>query len=256
MSVLNLFSLPEKIALVTGCDKGIGKSFALALAEAGAHIIGVSRSLDPAGSDIQKKVEELGRKFYSFRADFSDRASVYAFLSKLKTDHPVIDILVNNAGTIMRNPAAEHSDEYWDQVISVNLNSQFVLAREIGKTMLQRGNGKIIFTCSMLSYQGGINVPGYTASKSAIAGLVKALANEWAGKGVNVNGIAPGYIATDNTEALRNDPVRSKSIMDRIPAGRWGNADDLKGAVVYLASPASDYVHGTIINVDGGWMAR
>jgi len=256
MSVLKLFSLPEKIALVTGCDKGIGKSFALALAEAGAHIIGVSRNLDPAGSDIQKKVEELGRKFYSFRADFSDRASVYAFLSKLKQDHPVIDILVNNAGTIMRNPAAEHSDEYWDQVISVNLNSQFVLAREIGKTMLQRGNGKIIFTCSMLSYQGGINVPGYTASKSAIAGLVKALANEWAGKGVNVNGIAPGYIATDNTEALRNDPVRSKSIMDRIPAGRWGNPDDLKGAIVYLASPASDYVHGTIINVDGGWMAR
>ena len=256
MSVLNLFSLPEKIALVTGCDKGIGKSFALALAEAGANIIGVSRSLDPAGSDIQKKVEALGRKFYSFRADFSDRASVYAFLSNLKNDHSVIDILVNNAGTIMRNPAAEHSDEFWDQVISVNLDSQFVLAREIGKTMLQRGNGKIIFTCSMLSYQGGINVPGYTASKSAIAGLVKALANEWAGKGVNVNGIAPGYIATDNTEALRNDPVRSKSIMDRIPAGRWGNPDDLKGAVVYLASAASDYVHGTIINVDGGWMAR
>ena len=256
MSVLNLFSLPEKIALVTGCDKGIGKSFALALAEAGAHIIGVSRSLDPAGSDIQKKVEELGRRFYSFRADFSDRASVYAFLSKLKNDHPVIDILVNNAGTIMRNPAAEHSDEYWDQVISVNLNSQFVLAREIGKTMLQRGNGKIIFTCSMLSYQGGINVPGYAASKSAVAGLVKALANEWASKGVNVNGIAPGYIATDNTEALRNDPVRSKTIMDRLPAGRWGNPDDLKGAVVYLASAASDYVHGTIINVDGGWMAR
>jgi 2-deoxy-D-gluconate 3-dehydrogenase len=197
---------PRKNCAGNRCDKGIGKSFALALAEAGAHIIGVSRNLDPAGSDIQKKVEELGRKFYSFRADFSDRASVYAFLSKLKADHPVVDILVNNAGTIMRNPAAEHSDENWDQVISVNLNTQFVLAREIGKLMLQRGYGKIIFTCSMLSYQGGINVPGYTASKSAVAGLVKALANEWAGRGVNVNGIAPGYIATDNTEALRKRP--------------------------------------------------
>lgn len=256
MSVFQFFDLSGKVALVTGCDKGIGKSFAIGLAEAGADIVGVSRSLAPNGSDIQNKVEAVGRKFKAYQADFSDRTSLYSFIKQLKADYSSIDILVNNAGTIMRQPAAEHSDEYWDKVISVNLDSQFVLAREIGKDMLQNGKGKIVFTCSMLSYQGGINVPGYTASKSAIAGLVKALANEWAGKGVNVNGIAPGYIATDNTEALRNDPVRSKSILERIPAGRWGNADDLKGAVIYLSSPASDYVHGTIINVDGGWMGR
>ena len=256
MSVLQLFNLEGKTALVTGADKGIGKSFAQALAEAGADIIGVSRNIKLNGSDVQKKVESLGRKFKAYQADFSDRDSLYGFIHQLQKDYPVIDILINNAGTIMRQPAAEHSDEYWDKVVSVNLNSQFILSRELGRNMLQHGKGKIVFTCSMLSYQGGINVPGYTASKSAIAGLVKALANEWAGKGVNVNGIAPGYIATDNTEALRNDPVRNKSILDRIPAARWGEADDLKGAVVYLSSPASDYVHGTIINVDGGWMGR
>jgi len=256
MSVLQLFSLKGKTALVSGADKGIGQALALALAQAGASVIGVSRSLRLTGSDIQQKVEAAGGKFTAYQADFSERDSLYRFISTLNKENPVIDILVNNAGTIMRQPAAEHSDEYWDKVISVNLDAQFILAREIGKTMLRRGNGKIVFTCSMLSYQGGINVPGYTASKSAIAGLVKALANEWAGKGVNVNGIAPGYIATDNTEALRNDPVRNKSILDRIPAARWGEAADLMGAIVYLTSPASDYVHGTIVNVDGGWMGR
>lgn len=256
MTALQIFDLTGKKALVTGCDKGIGKSMALGLAAAGADILGVSRSLPLRGSDTQNKVEALGRKFYAYQADFSDRNSLYTFIGQLVKDHSAPDILINNAGTIMRQPAAEHSDEYWDRVVSVNLDAPFILAREIGKIMLEKGKGKIIFTCSMLSYQGGINVPGYTASKSAVAGLVKALANEWAGKGVNVNGIAPGYIATDNTEALRNDPVRSKSIMERIPAGRWGDADDLKGAVIYLASAASDYVHGTIINVDGGWMGR
>jgi 2-dehydro-3-deoxy-D-gluconate 5-dehydrogenase len=255
MNSLNLFTLDGKKALVTGCDKGIGKSMALALAEAGADIIGVSRSLTP-GSGIQKEVESLGKSFTPFQADFSDRSSLYNFLHLLDQNSATVDILVNNAGTIMRQPAAEHSDEYWDRVMAVNLDSQFILTREIGKRMLLNSSGKIIFTCSMLSYQGGINVPGYTASKSAVAGLVKAFANEWAGKGVNVNGIAPGYIATDNTEALRNDPVRSKSILERIPAGKWGEPDDLKGAVVFLASPSSNYVHGTIINVDGGWMGR
>ena len=156
----------------------------------------------------------------------------------------------------MRAPAAEHSDEYWDRVININLDAQFILAREVGKHMLQRGSGKIIFTCSLLSFQGGITVPGYAASKGAIASLVKALANEWASKGINVNGIAPGYIATDNTEALRNDPERSKSILGRIPSNRWGTADDFKGAVVYLASNASNYVQGEILTVDGGWMGR
>jgi 2-dehydro-3-deoxy-D-gluconate 5-dehydrogenase len=256
MSVLQLFNLQQKTALVTGADKGIGKSFAIALAEAGANVIGVSRNIPRSGSDVQKQVEALGRTFRAYNADFSDRDSLYAFINSVRNDYPRIDILVNNAGTILRQPAAEHSDEYWDKVISVNLDSQFILTREIGKEMISQGSGKVIFTCSMLSYQGGINVPGYAASKSAIAGLVKAFANEWAGKGVNVNGIAPGYIATDNTEALRNDPVRNKSILDRIPAGRWGEADDLKGALVFLASPASNYVHGTIINVDGGWMGR
>jgi len=156
----------------------------------------------------------------------------------------------------MRAPAAEHPDEYWDKVLTINLDAQFILAREVGKHMLQRGSGKIIFTSSLLSFQGGINVPGYAASKGAIASLIKALANEWAGKGLNVNGIAPGYIATDNTEALRNDPERSKSILSRIPAGRWGEPEDFKGAVVYLASGAANYVNGTILTVDGGWMGR
>ena len=255
MNSLNLFTLQGKKALVTGCDKGIGKSMALALAEAGADIIGVSRSLAP-GSVIQKEIEALGRSFTPFQADFSERESLYNFLALLDQKIGTVDILVNNAGTIMRQPAADHPDEYWDRVMAVNLDSQFIISREIGKKMLLNASGKIIFTCSMLSYQGGINVPGYTASKSAVAGLVKAFANEWAGKGVNVNGIAPGYIATDNTEALRNDPVRSKSILERIPAGKWGEPDDLKGAVVFLASAASNYVHGTILNVDGGWMGR
>jgi 2-dehydro-3-deoxy-D-gluconate 5-dehydrogenase len=163
---------------------------------------------------------------------------------------------VNNAGTIKRAPAAEHPDEFWDNVLEINLNAQFLLSREIGKEMVERGSGKIIFTASLLTFQGGINVPSYAASKGAIGSLTKALANEWASKGVNVNAIAPGYIATDNTDALRKDPVRSKSILDRIPAGRWGETDDFNGAIIFLASKASDYVHGTILTVDGGWMGR
>lgn len=256
MGVLQQFDLTGKTALVTGCNKGIGKGMALGLAEAGADIIGVSASLELSGSDIENKVTALGKKFKAYQADFSNRDSLYAFIKKALAENPAIDILVNNAGTIMRAPAAEHSDEYWDKVITINLDSQFIMAREIGKHMLQRGSGKIIFTCSLLSFQGGITVPGYAASKGALASLVKALSNEWASKGVNVNGIAPGYIATDNTEALRNDAARSKTIMDRIPAGRWGEPEDFKGAVVYLASPASGYVNGTILTVDGGWMGR
>ncbi|HVZ97524.1 MAG TPA: 2-dehydro-3-deoxy-D-gluconate 5-dehydrogenase KduD [Chitinophagaceae bacterium] len=255
MSITSLFDLTGKTALVTGCDKGIGKALASALSEAGADIIGASRSID-AGSEIEKMVTSAGRKFTPHKVDLSDRDSVYNFISKVKSKIQRVDILVNNAGTILRKPVVEHPDEYWDKVIEVNLNSQFILAREFGKDMIARGVGKIVFTCSMLSYQGGINVPGYTASKSAIAGLVKAFANEWAAKSVNVNGIAPGYIATDNTKALREDEVRNKAILERIPAGRWGQPDDLKGAIVFLCSAASDYVNGTIINVDGGWMAR
>ena len=231
-------------------------AMALGLAEAGADIIGVSANLELAGSQVSKSVEALGRQFKAYQADFSNRDSLYAFIQQLKGDNPRIDILVNNAGTILRNPAAEHSDEFWDEVLEVNLSSQFILSREIGSRMITQGSGKIIFTASLLSFQGGINVPGYAASKGGIARLTMALANEWAGKGVNVNAIAPGYISTDNTTALREDKERSASILGRIPAGRWGEPEDFKGPVVFLASDASNYVHGTILTVDGGWMGR
>jgi 2-deoxy-D-gluconate 3-dehydrogenase len=256
MSTIPLFDLTGKTALVTGCKRGIGKAMALALAEAGADVVGVSASLEPSGSAIETEVRALGRQFRAYACDFSHRESLYAFIEQVKQDVPVIDILVNNAGTILRKPAAEHPDDYWDTVIETNLNAQFVLSREIGKDMLARGRGKLIFTASLLTFQGGINVPGYAASKGAIGSLVKALANEWAGRGVNVNGIAPGYIATDNTAALQADAERSQAILARIPAGRWGQPDDFKGPTVFLASAASDYVHGTVLTVDGGWMGR
>jgi 2-deoxy-D-gluconate 3-dehydrogenase len=252
----DLFNLSGKVALVTGCNKGIGRSMTLGLAAAGADIVGVSASLPLKDSPIEKEVRGLGRQFTAYQADLSDRDALYDLITRVKAAHPVVDILVNNAGTILRRAAADHPDEYWDKVLSINLDAAFILAREFGREMLARGSGKIIFTCSLLSFQGGINVPGYAASKGALASLVKALANEWASRGVNVNGIAPGYISTDNTEALRNDPVRSKAIMERIPAGRWGEADDFRGPVVFLASRAADYVHGTILTVDGGWMGR
>ena len=252
----NTFDLTGKIALVTGCKRGIGMAMALGLAEAGADIIGVSANLELAGSQVSAAVESLGRKFKAYQADFSNRDSLYAFIKQLKADYPRIDILVNNAGTILRNPAAEHSDEFWDEVLEVNLSSQFILSREIGSRMIAQGSGKIIFTASLLSFQGGLNVPGYAASKGGIARLTMALANEWASKGVNVNAIAPGYISTDNTTALREDKDRSASILGRIPAGRWGEPEDFKGPVVFLASDASNYVHGTILTVDGGWMGR
>jgi 2-dehydro-3-deoxy-D-gluconate 5-dehydrogenase len=256
MGILQQFDLSGKTALVTGCNKGIGKGMALGLAEAGADIIGVSASLELSGSAIEKDVTALGRKFKAYQADFGNRDSLYGFTQKVLRENSSIDILINNAGTIMRAPAAEHPDEYWDKVISINLDSQFILAREMGKHMLQRGSGKIIFTCSLLTFQGGINVISYAASKGALGSVVKGLSNEWAGKGINVNGIAPGYIATDNTKALQEDPVRNKAILDRIPAGRWGTPEDFKGAVVYLSSDAGKYVNGTILTVDGGWMGR
>lgn len=255
MNVNQLFDLSGKTALVTGCSRGIGESMAVALAEAGADIVGVSGTLR-AGSDAEIAVKKAGRQFTSYAIDLSDREALYKSINEINEAHQVVDILINNAGTILRNPAAEHSDEYWDKVLSINLDASFILAREFGKKMIHRKTGKIIFTCSLLSFQGGINVPGYTASKSAVAGLVKALANEWASKGVNVNGIAPGYIATKNTEALRDDEQRNKSILERIPAGRWGQPEDFKGPVIFLSSAASDYVHGEILTVDGGWMGR
>ena len=256
MSVLDHFNLSGKTALITGCNRGIGKAMAEALAEAGADIIGISSSLLSKDSEIEKSITSLGRNFYPYQVDLGNRDSLYHFISLVRKEHPVIDILVNNAGIILRQPAADHTDEYWDQVLNINLDAPFILSRELGKEMITRGYGKIIFTASLLTFQGGINVPGYTAAKSAIGGLVKALANEWTGKGVKVNAIAPGYINTDNTEALRNDPVRSKSILDRIPAGRWGLPEDFKGPVLFLASDASNYVSGTTLLVDGGWMGR
>ena len=256
MSILQQFSLAGKKALVTGCKRGIGKAIAVALAEAGADIIGVSASIELNGSEVEKEVTAAGRSFKAYQADLSKREHLYAFIKKLKEENPVIDILFCNAGTIKRKPAAEHDDALWDEVMEVNLNSQFILSREIGRDMVNRKSGKIIFTASLLSFQGGITVPGYAASKGAIARLTMALSNEWAGSGVNVNAIAPGYIATDNTAALRADEERSTSILARIPAGRWGTGDDMKGAAVYLASPASNYVNGIILTVDGGWMGR
>ncbi|HEY9561835.1 MAG TPA: SDR family oxidoreductase [Anseongella sp.] len=251
-----LFQLSGKVALVTGCKRGIGRAMAEALAEAGADVIGVSASLEASGSDVERVVKALGRNFYAYQCDFGDRDALYAFISRVKAEHPVIDILVNNAGTILREPAAEHSDKYWDEVIAINQTAQFILTREIGKDMLERGRGKVIFTASLLTFQGGINVPGYAASKGAVGQLTKAFANEWASRGVNVNAIAPGYIATDNTAALQADQNRSQSILDRIPAGRWGRPEDFKGPIVFLASDAAEYVSGVVLVVDGGWLGR
>ena len=256
MRVSELFDLTGKTALVTGARRGLGKAMAVALAEAGADILAASAGQEERGSDVEREVTALGRQFAGFRCDFADRADVYTLVERVNTQFPVVDILVNNAGTVRRAPAEDYPDEDWDQLIEINLTAQFVLAREFGKRMLERGSGKIIFTASLLSFQGGIRVPAYTAAKGGVANLAKAFANEWAGRGVQVNAIAPGYFVTDNTEALVNDPARYQQIIDRIPAGRWGDPDDLKGAVVYLASRASDYVSGTQLTVDGGWMGR
>jgi 2-deoxy-D-gluconate 3-dehydrogenase len=251
---VNPFDLTGRLAVVTGAKRGIGFAMAEALATAGADIIGVSATIEPEGSAIEQRVTALGRTFRAITADLNDPEAVTALGETLAGLD--VDILVNNAGTIRRAPAAEHPDAYWDEVLQVNLTSQFALARAVGKSMLERGHGKIVFTASLLSFQGGINVPGYAAAKSGIAGLTRALANEWTARGVTVNAIAPGYIATDNTQALQDDPDRSKAILDRIPAGRWGKPGDLAGTTVFLASAAADYVSGTVIPVDGGWLGR
>lgn len=253
MSILSKFSLEGKLALVTGASRGIGKAMAIGLADAGADIINFSRQ---QATGTAEAIEAIGRKYRFIATDLSDRENLYASIKAVKDEAGAPDILVNNAGTILRTPAAEHPDEYWDKVMEVNLNSQFILTREFGRDMVERGSGKIIFTCSLLSFQGGITVPGYAATKAGVARLVMAFANEWASKGLNVNGIAPGYIATDNTQALRDDPVRSKSILERIPAGRWGDPEDFAGPCVFLASDAAAYMNGSIVTVDGGWMGR
>jgi 2-deoxy-D-gluconate 3-dehydrogenase len=248
------FDLTGRLAVVTGAKRGIGKAFAEALAAAGADVIGVSATLEPEGSAVGAAVEALGRRFEARAVDFADRAAVVELGEELAERR--VDVLVNNAGTIERAPAAEHPLELWDRVLEIDLSSQFVLTQLVARGMLERGEGRVVFTASLLSFQGGINVPGYAAAKSGVAGLVRALSNEWAARGITVNGIAPGYIATDNTAALRDDPDRSRQILERIPAGRWGTGDDLGGAVVFLASPAAAYVTGAILPVDGGWLGR
>jgi 2-dehydro-3-deoxy-D-gluconate 5-dehydrogenase len=248
------FDLSGKLAVVTGAKRGIGYAMAEALAAAGANIIGVSASIEPEGSAVGVAVAAHGRSFEAHAVDFADRDAVLALGAELAERAP--DILVNNAGTIERAPAIDHPLASWDRVVQIDLTSQFILTQALARPMIARGYGKVIFTASLLSFQGGINVPGYTAAKAGLAGLTKALSNEWAGLGVNVNAIAPGYIATDNTQALRDDPGRNRSILDRIPAGRWGRPSDLCGATVFLASAASDYVNGITLPVDGGWLGR
>ena len=250
------FSLADRLAVVTGARRGIGLAITEALARSGADVVGVSATIEADAGPARERVEAHGRRFWAMSADLGDRDVVRGLIVRLGRLGRPVDILVSNAGTIFRAPAAEHPDEAWDRVLEVNLTAPFVLARAIGAGMVARGQGKIVFTASLLSFQGGVFVPGYAASKHGLAGITKALANEWAGAGVNVNAIAPGYIATDNTQALQDDPVRSRAILDRIPAGRWGRAEDVAGAAVFLASPASDYVNGTVLAVDGGWLSR
>ena len=253
--MIDSFDLSGKVALVTGARRGIGLAMAQALASAGADIIAVSASMEPTGSAVEAAVHAHGRAIRTIACDFADAAAVASLGAQLAREDP-IDILVNNAGTIYREPAVDHDLDQWSRVLTVNLTSQFALTQALARPMLDRGWGKVIFTASLLSFQGGINVPGYTASKSGVAGLTRALANEWAPHGVTVNAIAPGYIATDNTQALQDDTERAASIVGRIPAGRWGRPDDLAGATVFLASPASDYVTGVVLPVDGGWLGR
>jgi 2-dehydro-3-deoxy-D-gluconate 5-dehydrogenase len=251
-----LFDLTGRTAVVTGARRGIGLAMACALAGAGADIVAASATLEPHGSEVEQRVRAAGREFQGYPVDFADRDATRRFADQLAALPGGVDILVLNAGTIRRAPAARHSDEDWDHVLAVNLTAPFLLARELGRQMLDRGQGKVIFTASLLSFQGGITVPGYAAAKSGIAALTRALANEWAAGGVNVNAIAPGYIATDNTAALRADPARDRAIVERIPAGRWGTPQDLAGATVFLASAAAEYVHGVVLPVDGGWLGR
>ncbi len=249
------FSLEGKRALVTGASRGLGKAIAIAIAEAGADVACVSSS--PGGvSETAKQITALGKKSWEFAADVGDRGALQKLVDDVSAQVGDVDILVNNAGTIRRTPATDYSAEDWDLVIRTNLDSVFFLSQAFGKKMVERQQGKIVNVASLLSFSGGITVPAYTASKHAVAGLTKALANEWAKYGVQVNAVAPGYFNTDNTEALRNDPKRSAEILGRIPAGRWGEPSDLADAVVFLASPAADYINGHVLVVDGGWMAR
>lgn len=253
--VLDLFKLNGKVALVTGADKGLGQGLALALAEAGADVIGLSR-YDSA--ETGQSIRVLGHQYHALSYDLrtTNADALRNIVDEAARQLGRLDILVNNAGTIRRGPALGFSESDWDEVLQVNLKSAFFLSQAAARFMAKNGAGKIINIASMLSFQGGINVISYTAAKSALAGITRGLANEWAKHNINVNAIAPGYMATDNNAVLRSDPKRAPAILERIPAGRWGTPDDLKGAVVFLASPASDYLNGAIIPVDGGWLSR
>ena len=253
--ILDQFRLDGKVALVTGTSRGLGQGAAVALAEAGADVALLDRSVP---TETIAKVEALGRRVHSVQRDLTTATpdELHGAVAEVEDALGAVDVLVNNAGTIRRAPAAEHPVEDWDAVLSVNLDAVFHLSQAVGRGMLERGSGKIVNVASMLSFQGGILVPGYAASKHAVAGLTKALANEWAARGVNVNAIAPGYMATDNTAPIRADEARERSIAERIPAARWGTPDDLAGALVFLASDAARYVHGVILPVDGGWLVR
>ncbi|MFK7775883.1 MAG: 2-dehydro-3-deoxy-D-gluconate 5-dehydrogenase KduD [Saprospiraceae bacterium] len=249
------FSLKNKIALVTGASRGLGQALAVALADAGATVI-CSSSRPNGTQQTLQKIADSGGTAYEISADLSDRVAVKKLYESACEKFGRIDILVNNGGTIARFPATDFPLDEWDRVIEVNLTATFYLSQMVGKKMIEQGHGKIINIASMLSYSGGITVPAYTASKHGVAGVTKALANEWAHHNVQINAIAPGYFRTDNTQKLQDNPTRSEAIQNRIPANRWGNPEDLGGAIIFLASDASNYVNGTIINVDGGWMAR
>ncbi|WP_034456016.1 2-dehydro-3-deoxy-D-gluconate 5-dehydrogenase KduD [Buttiauxella noackiae] len=252
--ILDAFNLQGKVAIVTGCDTGLGQGMAIGLAEAGCDIVSVNRKTP---HETAQKVEALGRRFLAIQADLSQHEVIPGIIEQAVSGMGKIDILVNNAGTIRREDALEFSEKNWDDVMNLNIKSVFFLSQAVAKQFItQGGSGKIINIASMLSFQGGIRVPSYTASKSAVLGVTRLLANEWAQYNINVNAIAPGYMATNNTQQLRDDEVRSQEILDRIPAGRWGVPADLQGPVVFLASSASDYVNGYTIAVDGGWLAR
>ncbi|HEX5459489.1 MAG TPA: 2-dehydro-3-deoxy-D-gluconate 5-dehydrogenase KduD [Steroidobacteraceae bacterium] len=251
--VPSLFSLAGRVAVVTGASSGIGQAIAAALAAAGADIAIVGRS---PSDETANRVQAAGRRVLPVAADLSSTAVCKRIVDEVASGLGGIDILVNNAGIIRRRDALEFSEADWDAVMDVNLKTLFFLSQAAARHMIARGGGKIINIASMLSFQGGVRVASYTASKSGLAGVTRLLANEWADKGINVNAIAPGYIATRNTEPLRRDAERNREILSRIPAGRWGSPEDLGGAAVFLASRASDYVHGAIVPVDGGWMSR
>jgi 2-deoxy-D-gluconate 3-dehydrogenase len=255
MSILEKFKLDGKVALVTGASVGLGQAMAIALAQAGANVAAHCHR-DGEADETCGKIFETGSKAFAVAGDMSEKDVPQNLIEKVVGEFGRVDILINNAGMIRRSPAVEFSEEDWMTVLEVNLSSVFRLSQAAGRKMIEQGAGKIVNIASLLSFQGGINVPAYTASKSGVAGLTKAFANEWAKYNVNVNAIAPGYMATNNTAALRADETRNRQILERIPAGRWGNADDLAGAAVFLASAASDYLQGHILVVDGGWMAR